>query len=104
MTTVTLELKRPELICEKAIVGGERRAASDGRTLAVTNPADGDQIATVPDSTAADAARAVDAAEKAFAGWRGTTAKERSNLLRAWFGKLTESKEDLARLLSLEQG
>ena len=104
MTTVFLELNRPDLISERAIIGGEKRSASDGRTLAVTNPADGHVLANVPDSTAADAARAVDAAATAFATWRNTTAKERSAVLKAWFAKLTDNKEDLARLLSLEQG
>ncbi len=100
----TLDLSRPDLICERAIIGGERRAASDGRTLAVKNPADANVLAQVPDSTPGDAARAVDAAEKAFATWRTTTAKERSVLLRAWFAKVMEHKEDLARLISLEEG
>ena len=100
----TLELNRSNLISERAIIGGERRSASDGRTLAVKNPADARVLANVPDSTAADAARAVDAAEKAFATWRTTTAKERSVLLKAWFARVMENKEDLARLISLEQG
>jgi succinate-semialdehyde dehydrogenase/glutarate-semialdehyde dehydrogenase len=104
MATATLDLNRPDLISERAIIGGERRAASDGRTLAVTNPADGHLVANVPDSTPADAARAVDAADRAFTSWRATTAKERANLLKAWFARLIENKEDLARLLSLEQG
>jgi succinate-semialdehyde dehydrogenase/glutarate-semialdehyde dehydrogenase len=104
MSTATLELTRPGLISERAIIGGERRAAADGRTLAVKNPADGHVLANVPDSAPADAARAVDAAAKAFTSWRTTTAKERANLLKAWFARLIDNKEDLARLLSLEQG
>jgi succinate-semialdehyde dehydrogenase / glutarate-semialdehyde dehydrogenase len=104
MTTAFLELKRFDLISERAIIGGERRSASDGRTLAVRNPADLHVLAHVPDSTAGDAAQAVDAAEQAFATWRATTAKERSVLLKAWFAKVMENKEDLARLISLEQG
>ena len=104
MATATFDLKRSDLIVERAIVGGERRAAADGRTLAVTNPADGQLLANVPDSGAADAARAIDAADAAFQKWRATTAKERANLLKAWFAKLMEHKEDLARLISLEQG
>ena len=100
----TLELTRNDLILERAIVGGERRPAADGRTFAVKNPADGHVLANVSDGGVADAARAVDAAERAFVRWRATTAKERSILLKAWFAKLIEHKEDLARLISLEQG
>ena len=102
--TATLELTRNDLILERTVIGGERRPAADGRTFAVTNPADGRLLANVPDGGAADAAQAVDAAERAFMRWRATTAKERSILLKAWFAKLNEHKEDLARLISLEQG
>jgi succinate-semialdehyde dehydrogenase/glutarate-semialdehyde dehydrogenase len=103
-TAATFELQRPDLILERAIIGGERTAAADGRTFEVTNPVDGAVLAIVPDGGAVDAARAVDAAERAFALWRTTTAKERANVLKAWFAKLLENKEDLARLVSLEQG
>ena len=102
--TATLELTRSDLICERAIIGGERRSAVDGRLFAVKNPADSHVLANVPDCGAADAARAVDAADAAFQKWRTTTAKERATLLKAWFAKLTDHKEDLARLISLEQG
>jgi succinate-semialdehyde dehydrogenase/glutarate-semialdehyde dehydrogenase len=104
MAIATLDLKRPDLIVERAIIGGERLAAADGGTFAVENPADRHLLAHVPDCGPADAARAIDAAERAFASWRKTTAKERATLLKAWFAKLTEHREDLARLISLEEG
>lgn len=104
MPTVTLALTRADLIVESAIIGGERVRAVEGHTFQVMNPADGQLLATVPDCGPADAARAVDAAERAFVTWRATLAKERANLLKAWFAKLIEHKEDLARLISLEQG
>jgi succinate-semialdehyde dehydrogenase / glutarate-semialdehyde dehydrogenase len=104
MAVATLELDRRDLISDRALIGGERRSAADGRTLPVHNPADGQLLGSVPDSGAADAARAVDAAANAFATWKDTTAKERSSLLKAWFAALNEHREDLARLISLEQG
>jgi succinate-semialdehyde dehydrogenase/glutarate-semialdehyde dehydrogenase len=104
MTTATFGLKRTDLIVERAIIGGERRSAADGRTFAVRNPADDLLLAHVPDCGAADAAHAIDAAEEAFLKWRTTPAKERSILLKSWFAKLSEHAEDLARLISLEQG
>src|SRR5581483_11660976 len=106
MATVApaLKLKNPQLISERAIIGGERTTAADGRTLEVKNPADGQLLATVPDGSAADAARAVDAAAGAFLKWKETTAKERSALLKAWYALVMENREDLARLISLEQG
>jgi succinate-semialdehyde dehydrogenase/glutarate-semialdehyde dehydrogenase len=104
MTTATLDLTRSDLIVERALIGGEWMHAADGRTFVVRNPADAQVLAEVPDCGPAEAARAVDAAEQAFVKWRVTTAKERSNLLKAWFAKLIENKEDLARLISAEQG
>jgi succinate-semialdehyde dehydrogenase/glutarate-semialdehyde dehydrogenase len=104
MATATLDLTRSDLIIEHAIIGGERVRSADGRTLVVKNPADSQVIAKVPDCGPAEAARAIDAAERAFATWRTTTAKERANLLKGWFAQLIENKEDLARLISLEQG
>jgi succinate-semialdehyde dehydrogenase/glutarate-semialdehyde dehydrogenase len=104
MAIAALELNRPDLISERSIIGGERTAASDGRTFAVRNPADSDVLASVPDNGAMDAVLAVDAAYRAFTTWKSTTAKERSNLLKAWHTKLIEHQEDLARLISLEQG
>ena len=104
MTTVTLDLKRQDLVVERAIIGGERVGAGDGATFAVKNPADGQVLAKVSSGGAVDAMRALDAADRAFRTWRTTTARERSMLLKAWFAKLIENKEDLARLISLEQG
>ncbi len=99
-----MQLDRADLIVDRAIVGGERIAASGGRCFAVTNPANGAQIACVPDCGAAEARAAADAAHRAFADWRARTAKERSALLKAWFAALTANAEDIARLISLEQG
>ena len=101
---LTMKLQREDLIVNRAMIGGARVAASDGGCFAVTNPADGSQIACVPDCGAAEAQAAVDAAERAFGEWKTRPAKERAGVLKAWFAALIANQEDLARLISLEQG
>ena len=73
----------------KAYVNGQWVEASTGKTFEVKNPVDGKVIASVPDMSAGDTKVAIDAANKAFASWKETTVKERSNLLKKWF-KLCE--------------
>ena len=99
-----MKLERENLILNRAIIGGERVAAAEGRCFTVTNPANGAQLSCVPDCGPAEAQAAVDAANSAFPDWRARTAKERSAALRAWFNALMANREDLARLISLEQG
>ena len=88
----------------KAYVNGQWVEASTGKTFEVKNPVDGKVIASVPDMSAGDTKVAIDAANKAFASWKETTVKERSILLRKWFNLCEEHKEDLAKLLTSEQG
>ncbi len=102
--SVELHLIRPELILNGALIGGERWSASDGRTLAVRNPATGATITAVPDCGAAEARSAVEAASSAFPEWKSRTAKERSAVLKRWFALMIENQEDLAKLISMEQG
>ena len=78
--------------------------AKSGKTFAVTNPANGDQLATVPDMDETDTRIAIEAAAAAWPAWRSTPAKERANILRKWFNLLMANKEDLARLMTAEQG
>jgi succinate-semialdehyde dehydrogenase/glutarate-semialdehyde dehydrogenase len=99
-----LVLTRPDLILSAAFVDGRRIAATSGATVAVRNPATGDLIASVADCGAAEAKAAVDAASAAFPEWKSRTAKERSAVLKRWFGLMIENQEDLAKLISLEQG
>ena len=77
---------------------------SADKTFAVVNPATGETVAEVADGDAAMARKAIDAAEAAFDEWRQTTAKERTDILRRWRDLMLESTEDLARLMTLEQG
>ncbi len=97
-----LGMTRGDLIRTEAYIDGAW--VGSGKTFPVTNPADGLVIAEVADCDAAMAARAVDAAARAFGRWKSTTAKERSGLIRAWFDLVQRSREDLAKLLSWEQG
>jgi succinate-semialdehyde dehydrogenase/glutarate-semialdehyde dehydrogenase len=99
-----LELNRPELILSSVLIGGRRVAAATGQSFAVKNPATGAILSTVPDCGAAEATAAVNAAAEAFPDWKARTAKERSAVLKRWFALMMENQEDLARLISLEQG
>ena len=86
------------------LIAGEWRAASNGKTIDVTNPATGEVLATVPDCTTEDTAAAIAAAEKALPEWRARPAAERATLLERWSALLAEHTEDLARILTREQG
>jgi succinate-semialdehyde dehydrogenase / glutarate-semialdehyde dehydrogenase len=85
-------------------INGEWCAAAGGKTFEVTNPASGEKIADVPDGGQADAARAIQAAHDAFAGWSGMTAYERSRILYKAYELMSERKEDIARTMTTEQG
>jgi succinate-semialdehyde dehydrogenase/glutarate-semialdehyde dehydrogenase len=102
MAVAAVEAK--SLVRELAYVGGAWTAADSGLTYPVHNPATGERLADVPRMGAVDARRAIDAAAAAFAAWRARPAKERSNLLRAWYDLILAHKERLAILMTLEQG
>lgn len=100
-----MELTRTDLIVPGSwIDGAARREAADRRTFDVRNPANGRLLRTLPDCGAAEARQATEAAARAFPAWRVRTAKDRSNLLKAWHSSLLAHAEDLARLISLEEG
>jgi succinate-semialdehyde dehydrogenase / glutarate-semialdehyde dehydrogenase len=104
VNSVEMSLKDAKLFRQQCYVGGAWVNAEDGGAFAVTNPVDGSQIGTVPSFTAADTQRAIDAAEAAFPAWRAKTAKERSQILRRWFDLCMQNQDDLAMILTLEQG
>jgi succinate-semialdehyde dehydrogenase/glutarate-semialdehyde dehydrogenase len=85
-------------------INGEWCAAAGGQTFEVTNPANGEKITDVPDGGQADAARAIQAAHNAFAGWSGMTAYERSRILYKAYELMSKRKEDIARTMTTEQG
>jgi succinate-semialdehyde dehydrogenase/glutarate-semialdehyde dehydrogenase len=92
------------LFREQAFVGGRWESAPGGQTKQVVNPATGKVIGTVPNLGAAETRRAIEAAEKALPDWRARTAKERAQILRKWFDLMMANQEDLAVLMTVEQG
>jgi succinate-semialdehyde dehydrogenase/glutarate-semialdehyde dehydrogenase len=99
-----LQLKDPGLLRQQAYINGVWTDADDGATLAVTNPATGQQIGTVPVMGAAETRRAIDAANAAWPTWRKKTARERALILRKWNDLILENTDDLALLMTAEQG
>jgi len=97
-------LTRPDLVCSDAFVGGAWEQATSGETFDVTNPARGDVIAKVANLDRADVVRAIDAAHKAQKPWAALPAKTRANVLRKWFDLLMANQEDLAIIMTAEQG
>jgi len=99
-----MQLKDSSLFRQQAYVDGAWLDADGGQTLEVNNPASGEVLGTVPKMGAAETRRAIEAAERALPAWRDLTAKERSQTLRRWFELIMQNQEDLARLMTLEQG
>jgi succinate-semialdehyde dehydrogenase / glutarate-semialdehyde dehydrogenase len=99
-----VHLSDARLLRSQAFLGGEWVYADAGDTIAVVNPATGERIAAVPKMGASEARRAIEAAYAAFPGWRARTAKERSILLRRWYELVMAAQEDLARIMTVEQG
>src|SRR5271157_6347109 len=99
-----LPLKDMKLFRQQCYINGKWLDADSGKTIEVTNPATGGVIATVPQMGAAETRRAIAAANAAMPAWRAKTAKERSNILRKWFNLMMENQEDLAVLMTVEQG
>ncbi|SDE33126.1 NAD-dependent succinate-semialdehyde dehydrogenase [Limimaricola pyoseonensis] len=103
-TDIKSLLKRPDLVRERAFLAGDWVEAESGRVFEVTNPARGDVIARVADLSREEVARAIDAAHKAQKPWAAKTGKERAQILRRWFDLLMAHQEDLAILMTAEQG
>ncbi|AUG21049.1 NAD-dependent succinate-semialdehyde dehydrogenase [Burkholderia pseudomallei] len=97
-------LKDPSLLRHQAYIGGEWQAADSDATFEVFDPATGESLGTVPKMGAAETARAIEAAQAAWAGWRMKTAKERAAILRRWFDLVIANSDDLALILTTEQG
>ncbi|MRW85013.1 succinate-semialdehyde dehydrogenase [Pseudoduganella sp. FT26W] len=99
-----LQLKDPSLLRQQAYINGVWTGADGGATLAVTNPATGEQIGTVPVMGAAETRRAIEAANAAWPAWRKKPAAERARILRKWNDLILENTDDLALLMTAEQG
>ena len=98
---VAAQIADAGLFRQQCFIGGEW--IGEGRTP-VVNPHDGSVLGYVPEFGAAEARRAIEAANAALPGWRGATAKERSDALVRWATLCVEHQEDLARIMTLEQG
>ena len=99
-----LSLKDPSLLRTQCYVDGAWIGADSGETVAVDNPATATQLATIPKMGKAETARAIDAADRALADWKGRTAKERAAVLRKWFDLMMANQDDLGVLMTAEQG
>ncbi|MCP4877442.1 MAG: NAD-dependent succinate-semialdehyde dehydrogenase [Gammaproteobacteria bacterium] len=101
---MSIQISNQSLLKTKAYINGQWIDADSGETVAVTNPANGEVIAEVAKCSTAETRRAIKAAAEAFVSWRQRTAKERSACLRKWFNLMMEAQEDLAMIMTLEQG
>jgi len=97
-----LPLKDPKLFRTQCYLDGQWISGS--QTLPVVNPATGSVLGTVPKLGSEETRRAIDAAERAWPAWRAKTAKERAVILRKWFDLMMANQEDLAQILTAEQG
>ena len=97
-------MRREGLLLEQGYVGGTWVEADAGGTFPVVDPATGSELARVPRMGAGETRRAIDAASNAYPGWRRTLAKERARILRRWADLMLEHRDDLALLLTAEQG
>jgi len=99
-----LNLKDPSLLRQQAYIDGTWCDADEAATITVTNPATGETLGTVPRMGALETRRAIDGAAAAWPAWRKKTAKERGAVLRRWYDLMLENADDLALLMTAEQG
>lgn len=97
-------LTDPDLFRQQALIDGNWIDAASGKTVDVVDPASGRTIGTIPDLGRDETRRAIEAAEKAFASFRRTSHAARAAMLEKWYGLILDHQEDLARIMTLEQG
>lgn len=97
-------LTDPRLFRAFSYAGGQWTAARSGETLTVTNPADASELGEVASLSAEESTSSIDAAHRAFSGWSSLLPQQRSAVIRRWFELITENREDLALIMTLEQG
>jgi len=102
--TMNFELNDSTLLQTQAFIDGQWVNGDNQKTFAVTNPANGEHLADVASVGAAETRRAIDAAERAMQDWKALPAKARSELLERWHDLILENTEDLAVLMTVEQG
>jgi succinate-semialdehyde dehydrogenase/glutarate-semialdehyde dehydrogenase len=101
---MSVDLNDPDLFRQACYIDGSWTAAASGATISVDNPATGDVIGTVPKLGGAETRQAIEAANRALPRWRTSTARERAAVLRRWYELMLEHQDDLARLMTIEQG
>ncbi len=99
-----MELKNTGLFRQQCYSNGKWISSPSGASLDVHNPATGELIGTVPALGSQETADAIAAAEEAWVGWRSLTAHERSRMVRRWYNMIVEHQDDLAAIMTLEQG
>ncbi|EPQ58959.1 succinic semialdehyde dehydrogenase [Gloeophyllum trabeum ATCC 11539] len=97
-------LKDPSLVKTQGLIDGQWVDAQEGAKITVTNPATDEELGTVPDMGLEETKQAIEAASKAFKSWSKTTAKQRHDLLMKFYALMQENTEDLARIITLENG
>jgi succinate-semialdehyde dehydrogenase/glutarate-semialdehyde dehydrogenase len=100
----SIKLKDQKLFRQQCYVDGQWVDADGKQTIAVSNPATGATIGSIPKMGAAETRRAIEAADRALPAWRAKTAKERANILRKWFDLMMANQDDLALIMTSEQG
>jgi succinate-semialdehyde dehydrogenase/glutarate-semialdehyde dehydrogenase len=104
MEAIAMKLTDAKLFRQQCYIDGAWVDADGGGTIAVENPANGERLGTVPKMGADETRRAIEAADRAWPSWRAKTAKERAVILRKWFELMMANQEDLAQLMTAEQG
>lgn len=104
MSKLIESLADPSLLRERCYISGKWIAAGSGRAIEVKDPSSRRVIVHVPSLSAEEVCRAIDSAEAAFASWRERPAAERGRIVRRWFELMTENAEDLAKIMTAEQG
>ena len=97
-------LKNKELLCSRCFIGGDWVSSENEKSIAVHNPANGELVGSVPYLGREETLQAIEAAEAAWPAWRSKTAHERSRLIRRWYDLIIENQEDLAIIMTAEQG
>ena len=99
-----MKITESKLYRDKCYVNGEWIEADSRETISVNNPANLEEIGTVPKCETAETKRAIEAANEAWPEWRAKSARQRSDILRKWFNLMIDNKEELAQIMTIEQG
>ena len=104
LRSLSSQLKDKELFKQQCFIDGKWISSDDGETFDILNPSDATLIGTMPNVKKSETIRAVDAAKKAWSNWKKLTGKERSIIIRRWHDLILENIDDLALIMTLENG